>query len=128
MRRKNRTMSYYDLLGIIKEDENIPLEVSYDDVIYRADYDSDGEFLCYRIVDENKKDIEHRTYLNENFLECDMFKTNIELVYVPRGKEIINDLGRNRNHSYMLSPEGIKHLLDYVGELELKANEKNINE
>lgn len=71
-------ISYYDLLGMIKEN-NIPRIIEYRGVRYAAMYDSMGNFTHYGLVNENdlKEDECLNIYLCENLLESDMFEQQL---------------------------------------------------
>ena len=79
-----KKISYYDLLGIIKE-RNIPdkvyLHSNYRKVAYIKDVDIvSNEFNGYMLDEPDKdQDANFRYYLGECFLESDMFKKNIEI-------------------------------------------------
>ena len=73
-------ISYYDLLGMVKEG-NIPKYVYYVDdfgekYLYKSEYLSD-EFLGYTLVGEEQKELGIYQYLSENFLEPQMLEKNI---------------------------------------------------
>lgn len=73
-------ISYYDLLGMVKEG-NIPKYVYYVDdfgekYLYKSEYWSD-EFLGYTLVGEEQKELDIYQYLGENFLEPQMLEKNI---------------------------------------------------
>lgn len=73
-------ISYYDLLGMVKEG-NIPKYVYYVDdfgekYLYKSEYRSD-EFLGYTLVGEEQKELDIYQYLGENFLEPQMLEKNI---------------------------------------------------
>lgn len=77
----NRMISYYELLGMIK-DGNIPKKVKLHMCgttrIYVADYD-DEDFSDYCLENIDDKSVDFRYYLGECFLESDMFEENIEI-------------------------------------------------
>ena len=73
-------ISYYDLLGMVKEG-NIPKYVYYVDdfgekYLYKSEYWSD-KFLGYTLVGEEQKELDIYQYLGENFLEPQMLEKNI---------------------------------------------------
>lgn len=74
-------ISYYELLGMIKED-NIPykieLELAGKKRIYSKDIDFDGSFSYYDLV--GKEDEDFHSYLSECFLESMMFDKNIRII------------------------------------------------
>lgn len=77
----NKLISYYDLLGMIKE-KNIPDKVywvtnSKEKILFDAEYDFD-EFSHYYLNEENCRSA-ISNYLGENFLESDMFNECIEI-------------------------------------------------
>lgn len=71
-------ISYYDLLGMIKEN-NIPRIIEYRGVRYASMYDYMGNFTHYGLVNEDdlKKDECLNSYLCENLLESDMFEQEL---------------------------------------------------
>lgn len=77
----NKLVSYYDLLGMIKE-KNIPEKVYWinnrkEKISYIADYDI--EFNCYFLENINEESEDIAFYLVENLLESEMFKECIEI-------------------------------------------------
>ena len=77
----NKLVSYYDLLGMIKEG-NIPEKVYWinnrkEKISYKADYDI--EFNCYFLENINEENEDIAFYLVENLLESEMFKECIEI-------------------------------------------------
>lgn len=74
-------ISYYDLLGMVKEG-NIPKYVYYVDdtftgrYLYESEYFYD-EFLGYNLVGEEQKELGIYQYLGENFLEPQMLEKSI---------------------------------------------------
>lgn len=73
-------ISYYDLLGMVKEG-NIPKYIYYVDdfgekYLYKSEYWSD-EFSGYTLVGEEQKELGIYQYLGENFLEPQMLEKNI---------------------------------------------------
>lgn len=77
-----KIISYYELLKMIK-DGNIPKKVNYrisgyleDYVEYTAQYDR-NDFTHYELTNHHREDESIHFYLNENFLESDMFDESI---------------------------------------------------
>ena len=74
-------ISYYELLGMIKEDKapnKIRVHLTREPRIYEAQYD-ESDFSHYFIYDGDNDDDYHH-YLSECFLESDMFDKNIEII------------------------------------------------
>lgn len=77
-----KLISYYDLLGMIKEG-NIPKKVYWvnirkEKVVYRISYDYE-QFSSYILKNINDEAQDIKFYLGDNFLESDMFKECIEI-------------------------------------------------
>ena len=78
-------ISYYDLLGLIKEEKE-PKEievqlVAQKSVNYVACYDrANGEFLNYYIKDDRNLSDDYHSYLTDSFLESSMFKKCIKII------------------------------------------------
>ena len=75
-------ISYYELLGMIKEDKapkKIRLHLTSKPKIYKAVYDF-GDFNYYTLYEEEIIDDDYKVYLSECFLESDMFEKNIEII------------------------------------------------
>ena len=77
-----KIISYYELLKMIK-DGNIPKKVNYkitgyleNYVEYTAQYDR-NDFTHYELTNHHREDENIHFYLNENFLESDMFDESI---------------------------------------------------
>ena len=78
--RKDKMISYYELLTRIKEGD-IPFNVKYKGATYYADYDLvSKEFTGYYIVNERQVNETTRLMLSECFLESDMFSPEIEVI------------------------------------------------
>lgn len=77
-----KLISYYDLLGMIKEG-NIPILVYWEyrgeKIAYVADYDIDNSFLGYSLQNDDDENDTVRSFLAECFLEYEMFKECIEI-------------------------------------------------
>lgn len=78
---KNKYISYYELLGMIKEG-NIPkrIYVKFPQVIYGVNYIAiydNGDFSHYYAEED---DINYKSYLNDCFLESDMFGRLIQVL------------------------------------------------
>lgn len=74
-------ISYYELLGMIKEDKaprKIKVHLTREPRIYEAEYGC-GDFSYYWLVGE-KEDSDYHHYLAEDFLESMMFEKNIEII------------------------------------------------
>ena len=81
---KDKYISYYELLGMIKEG-NIPKrlyvklpQLSYG-VHYIAEYDY-GDFSFYYIEEPKEGDVNYKDYLGECFLESSMFEKCIQVL------------------------------------------------
>lgn len=78
-------ISYYDLLGLIKEKKE-PKEIEVEliakkSVKYVADYDSANDsFVCYFIKNGQDVDENYKYYLSDCLLESDMFSAGITIV------------------------------------------------
>lgn len=77
-----KIISYYELLNMIK-DGNIPKKVNYkitgyleNYVEYTAQYDR-NDFTHYQLTNHHREDENIHFYLNENYLESDMFEESI---------------------------------------------------
>ena len=77
-----KEISYYELLKMIK-DGNIPKKVNYkitgyleNYVEYTAQYDR-NDFTHYELTNHHREDENIHFYLNENYLESDMFEESI---------------------------------------------------
>ena len=78
---KDKYISYYELLGMIK-DGNIPkrLYVKFPQVIYGVNYIAiydNGDFSHYYAEED---DVNYNSYLNDCFLESDMFGIFIQVL------------------------------------------------
>lgn len=78
-------ISYFELLEMIKKG-NIPKKVNYKIsgyiktyVEYTAQYDRD-EFTHYELTNHHREDENIHFYLNENYLESDMFDESILII------------------------------------------------
>ena len=94
-----KEISYYELLKMIK-DGNIPKKVNYkitgyleNYVEYTAQYDR-NDFAYYELTNHYREDENIHFYLNENYLESDMFEESIlipeEEKKIPEKLEILN--------------------------------------
>ncbi len=75
-------ISYYELLGMIKEDKapkEIMVHLTKKPKMYKAVYDF-GDFNYYALYEEEIIDDDYHHYLAECFLESDMFDKNIEIL------------------------------------------------
>ena len=86
-------ISYYELLGMIKEDKEpnkIKVHLTSIPQVYVREDDLDDTFSYYGLEEEEKEDSDYHYYLAECFLESDMFEKNIEILDEKR----INDKAR----------------------------------
>lgn len=117
-------ISYYELLGMIKEDKapnKIKVHLTSKPRVYEAQYD-ESDFSHYFIYDGDA-DEDYHYYLTECFLESDMFDDKIEILdkKIPekinldteelRGKETIRAI------DYLFEGK-INEILDYLQEKE----------
>ena len=76
-------ISYYELLKMINEG-NIPdkvmLHMTGKDRVYIRENDTDDSFNYYGLENEDLEDDNFRYYLNECFLESNMFEKNIKII------------------------------------------------
>lgn len=75
-------ISYYELLGMIKEDKapkEIMVHLTSKPKMYKAVYDF-GDFNYYTLYEEEIIDDDYKDYLAECFLESSMFEKNIEIL------------------------------------------------
>jgi hypothetical protein len=97
-------ISYYELLGLIKEDKmpkRIAVNLCNDKfknyIIERDGYD----FNYYRIEDTKQEDENYQYYLSECFLESDMFRKTIKILDEFKDIELLNlefdDLVNNKD-------------------------------
>lgn len=80
-------ISYYDLLGMIKEGNEpdlVRLRLNCGEVYYQAFYDGD-EFNYYGLFDGDNENDDFKYYLADSLLESQMFEKNIEVI---EGKRI----------------------------------------
>lgn len=79
---KNKYISYYELLGMIKEG-NIPkrlyVKIANYGMYYIADYDGE-EFSFYKRQNKDGIDENYHFYLSECFLESSMFEKCIQVL------------------------------------------------
>ena len=83
-------ISYYELLGMIKEDKapkEIRVHLTSKPKIYKAIYDF-GDFNYYKLYEEEIIDDDYKDYLAECFLESSMFEKNIEILDEKKDKKI----------------------------------------
>lgn len=76
-------ISYYELLGMIKEDKapnKIKVHLTSIPQVYVREDDLDDTFSYYGLEEEEKEDSDYHYYLAECFLESDMFEKNIEII------------------------------------------------
>lgn len=77
-------ISYYELLGMIKEDK-APKKIrvhltQMTSKIYTRENDLDDTFNCYVISEDEETNEAYKYYLPECFLESSMFDKNIEIL------------------------------------------------
>ena len=96
-------ISYYDLLGLIRENE-IPvlIEVKLPSVSYskqyHSTYDIDGSFLSFDLVNLADKDENYQSYLSDTFFESDMFTKCITII--DSNKKIVLPTGQTIKNTY----------------------------
>lgn len=124
-----KIISYYELLKMIK-DGNIPKKVNYkitgyleDYVEYTAQYDR-NDFTHYELTNHHREDENIHFYLNENFLESDMFDESIlileEQKKIPENLDINKMLQAKKWKRDKKTWETINSIIDY---LESKGDE-----
>jgi hypothetical protein len=127
-----KVISYYELLEMIKNG-NIPKVVNYkitgyieNYIEYTAQYDGDT-FTHYELTNHNREDENIRFFLNENYLESDMFDESI-LIIEDKSKEDkkIEDTARFQ-YSQIPSWFDIKELIKAVNE-NFEKHQKALNE
>lgn len=120
-------ISYYDLLGMVKEG-NIPKYVYYVDdafdenYLYESEYFYD-EFLGYNLVGEEQKELGIYKYLGENFLEPQMLEKNI---LIGEETEINEDESSIADELLDVVSEEIEHQRDVCDERLKKIGEDNL--
>lgn len=111
---ENKKISYYELLGMIKEG-NIPKklyvklpQVNYGST-YIAEYD-DEDFSYYCQEDTKDNEVNYRSYLGECFLESDMFAECIEILEDEEEFEDIEELEFDADFGgdFLINDEGNK--------------------
>ena len=89
---KNKYISYYELLGMIK-DGNIPkrlyVKIANYGMYYIADYDGE-EFSFYKRQNKDGVDENYHFYLSECFLESSMFEKCIQALDEEEFEDIYN--------------------------------------
>ena len=80
-----KTISYYDLLNMVKNNEYPSVYYNYSNrakTLYVPDFDDvDNSFLCYILKNNKEYNEEYaRHYLVENILESEMFENNLEII------------------------------------------------
>lgn len=116
-------ISYYELLGMIKDGiipEFIELNLKCCDepCVYKADYDG-REFNSYILRDTNRESCNYRYFLNECFLDSDVFEQNIKII---DDKKIeltpckYKDCGNEKYFEYLADKLNI--IIDYLKEKE----------
>ena len=104
---KDKYISYYELLGMIK-DGNIPkklyVKIANYGMYYTADYDGE-EFSYYELQDKDVIDENYHFYLSECFLESSMFDKCIHILDKEEFEDIeeldIEDNAMNRSERYI---------------------------
>ena len=95
-------ISYFELLGMIKEDKaprKIRVHLTSNPKIYKAVYDF-GDFNYYTLYEEEIIDDDYHHYLAECFLESSMFDKNIEILdkkKIPDKLKSLNNVGNVPN-------------------------------
>ena len=92
-----KKISYYELLGNIKKN-NIPDEVIYKFnnslITYKAAYDGNS-FSHYELKNHSEENEIIKFYLNENYLESDMFRKDIlidtDIYIVLKNKKVFRE-------------------------------------
>ena len=122
----NRMISYYELLGMIKDD-NIPKKIKLHMCgttrIYVADYE-DEDFSNYCLENINDESDDFRCYLAECFLESDMFEENIEITEEENKIEKINyeeHIGIDLSETVC---NKINEIIDEINKLKENINER----
>lgn len=75
-------ISYYELLGMIKEDKapnKIRVHLTSEPRIYEAEYDGE-DFNCYCLSKNSVEDGDYKCYLADSYLEGMMFDKTIEIL------------------------------------------------
>ena len=122
-------ISYYELLGMIKND-NIPKKIKLHMCgttrIYVADYD-DEDFSNYWLENINDESDDFRCYLAECFLESDMFEENIEIIEEDKKIEKI-DIGKMLQTKKWKRDkkawQTINEIIDEINKLKENINER----
>ncbi len=81
-------ISYYELLGMIKEDKapnKIRVHITSEPREYRAIYDIE-DFNYYELIGNENDD--YKCYLSDSYLESMMFEKNIEILEETKDKKI----------------------------------------
>lgn len=100
-------ISYYDLLGMIKEGNEpdlVRLRLNCGAVYYQAYYDDD-EFNYYGICDGDDENDDFKHYLVDSLLESQMFERNIEVIKSPKKIEKIELVNNGSLNSYAIYDE-----------------------
>ena len=134
----NRMISYYELLGMIKDD-NIPKKIKLHMCgttrIYVADYE-DEDFSNYCLENINDESDDFRCYLAECFLESDMFEENIEITEEDKKIEKIvklnnvgnaKDLGEFEDKQQLnnhILKDKINELIDEINKIKESAKDE----
>lgn len=100
-------ISYYELLKMINEG-NIPdkvmLHMIGKDRVYIRENDTDDSFNYYGLENEDLEDNNFRYYLNECFLESNMFEKNIKIIEENKNIEKL-DIVKSGTNNYCLRDE-----------------------
>lgn len=76
-------ISYYELLGMIKEEKapnKIKVHLNSTPKVYARENALNNTFSYYGLVEEEKEDGDYKYYLAECFLESSMFNETIEIL------------------------------------------------
>ena len=132
-----KEISYYELLKMIK-DGYIPKKVNYkitgyleNYVEYTAQYDRNN-FTHYELTNHHREDENIHFYLNENYLESDMFEKSI--LILEEEKKIpekitmragmvgsIDNKIENLNINTIVVEDKINEIIDYLEHLKSKG-------
>lgn len=113
-------ISYYELLGMIKEDKaprkiRVHLTPGTSKLYVRED-DMDGTFNFYGLGVNEKENEEYHFYLPECFLESSMFEKNIEILEEKKIPEKI-DLAWQNSFDEQVQQDCIKMIIKNINEI-----------
>jgi hypothetical protein len=118
-----KEISYYELLKMIK-DGNIPKKVNYkitgyleNYVEYTAQYDR-NDFTHYELTNHHREDENIHFYLNENYLESDMFEESILILEeekkIPEKLPIYDCIDAYSKFDINDNRKAINEIIDYL--------------